>query len=410
MPVVLRENIKDDFPIFRRLVNGKNLIYFDNAATTQRPIQVISAIRDYYENKNANIHRAVHTLSYEATVLYEEAHRKVAKFINARSMREIVFTRNATEAINLIAHAWGLWNLREGDEVIVSLMEHHSNIVPWQMLKKQRGVVLKFIPVDDNGDLNLDEYRRMLSQRTKLVGITHCSNVLGTINPVKEIIEEAKEKGALTLVDAAQSVPHLPVDVRALNCDFLVASGHKMLGPTGTGFLYCREELLEKMEPFNYGGDMIEKVTTEGATWNELPWKYEAGTPNISGGIGLGAAVDYLTTLGMENVFRHEMELTEHALNALKEIKGIKIYGHKNTKDRLGVISFNIEGIHPHDIAGFLDEEGIAVRSGHHCAQPLMTRLGMDNAVRISFYIYNTIEEIDKFINSLNKIQKLLKT
>ncbi len=410
MPVVLGENIKDDFPIFRRLANGKNLIYFDNAATTQRPIQVISAIRDYYENKNANIHRAVYTLSYEATVLYEEAHKKVAKFINARSMREIVFTRNATEAINLVAHAWGLWNLREGDEVIVSLMEHHSNIVPWQMLRKQRGIVLKFIPLDDSGDLNLDEYRRMLSNKTKLVGITHCSNVLGTINPVKEIIDEARARGAVTLVDAAQSVPHLPVDVRALNCDFLVASGHKMLGPTGTGFLYGREELLEKMEPFNYGGDMIEKVTTDTATWNELPWKYEAGTPNISGGIGLGSAVDYLTALGMENVFRHEIELTEYALNILKEINGIKIYGHQDTKNRVGVISFNIEGIHPHDIAGFLDEEGIAVRSGHHCAQPLMTYLGMDNAVRISFYIYNTIEEIDKFINSLNKIQKLLKT
>lgn len=410
MPVGLKENIRYDFPILRRLVNGKNLIYFDSAATTQRPIQVISAIRDYYENKNANIHRAVHTLSYEATVLYENAHRKVAKFINARSIREIVFTRNATEAINLVAHAWGLWNLHDGDEVIVSLMEHHSNIVPWQMLARQRGIRLKFIPVADNGDLILDEYRKMLSEKTKLVGITHCSNVLGTINPVKEIIDEAKSAGALTLVDAAQSVPHFPVDVRALNCDFLVASGHKMLGPTGTGFLYGREELLERMEPFNYGGDMIEKVTTEKATWNELPWKYEAGTPNISGGIGLSAAVDYLTEIGMENVFMHEVELTQYALNLLKEIKGIKIYGHPDTKNRLGVISFNIEGIHPHDIAGFLDEGGIAVRSGHHCAQPLMTRLGMDNAVRVSFYIYNTTNEIDILINFINKIQKLLKT
>lgn len=410
MPVVLRKNIREDFPIFRRLVNGKNLIYFDSAATSQRPIQVISAIRDYYENKNANIHRAVHTLSYEATVLYENAHKKVAKFINARSMREIIFTRNATEAINLIAHAWGLWNLHEGDEVILSLMEHHSNIVPWQMLARQRGIKLKFIPVADNGDLILDEYRNMLSQKTKLVGITHSSNVLGTINPVVEIIKEAKKFGALTLVDAAQSVPHISVDVQEIDCDFLVASGHKMLGPTGTGFLYGREELLEKMEPFNYGGDMIEKVTTEKATWNELPWKYEAGTPNISGGIGLGAAVDYLTELGMRNVLIHEIELTGYLLNLLKEIKGIKIYGHQDTKNRLGVISFNIEGIHPHDIAGFLDEEGIAVRSGHHCAQPLMTRLGMDNAVRVSFYIYNTTDEIDKFINSIYKIQKLLKT
>lgn len=410
MPAVLKENIRNDFPIFNRLVNGRKLIYFDNAATTQRPVQVIQAIRDYYENKNANIHRAVHTLSYEATVLYENAHKKVARFINAKNMREIVFTRNATEAINLVAHAWGLWNLHEGDEVIVSLMEHHSNIVPWQMLKKLRGIKLRFIPVDDSGELLIDEYRNMLNERTKLVAITHCSNVLGTINPVKEIVRTAKEAGAITLVDAAQSAPHIPVDVQDIGCDFLVASGHKMLGPTGTGFLYGREELLEKMEPFNYGGDMIEKVTTEGATWNELPWKYEAGTPNISGGIGLGAAVDYLTDLGMENVLTHELALTEYLLNLLKEIDGIKIYGHQDVKNRLGVISFNIEGIHPHDIAGFLDEEGIAVRSGHHCAQPLMRRLGMDNAVRVSFYIYNTVEEIDKFIHILNKIKKLLKS
>lgn len=410
MPMLVRENIKDDFPIFRRLVHGKPLIYFDNAATTQRPVQVLSAMMEYYHTKNANIHRAVHTLSYEATVLYEEAHKKVARFINANSMREIVFTRNATEAINLVAHAWGIWNLKEGDEVILSLMEHHSNIVPWLMLKKLRGIKVRFIPVNDDGDLMIDEFKKMLNEKTKFLGITHCSNVLGTINPVKDILMEAKKAGALTLVDAAQSAPHLQVDVKDMGCDFLVASGHKMLGPTGTGFLYGREELLEKMEPFNYGGDMIEKVTTEHATWNELPWKFEAGTPNIAGGIGLGAAVDYLTGIGMPTVFKHEVELTDYALKRLSEIDGIKIYGHKDTHDRLGVISFNIEGIHPHDIAGFLDEEGIAVRSGHHCAQPLMSRLGMDNALRISFYIYNTLEEIDRFIESLLKIKKLLKT
>jgi len=408
--MLLRANIKDDFPIFRRRVNGKELIYFDNAATTQRPLQVISRIRDYYENMNANIHRAVHTLSYEATVLYEEAHKKVAKFINARSMREIVFTRNATEAINLVAYGWGLWTLKEGDEVIISIMEHHSNIVPWQMLRRLKGIRLNYIPVDDNGDLRLDEYRRMLNGRTKLVAITHCSNVLGTINPVKEMVSMAKEFGAITLVDAAQSVPHIPVDVQEIQCDFLVASGHKMLGPTGTGFLYGKEDLLTQMEPFNYGGDMIDRVTMENATWNELPWKYEAGTPNISGGIGLGAAIDYLLDLGMENVFRHELELTDYALNSLREIHGLKIYGHQDTRNRLGVISFNIEGIHPHDIAGFLDEEGIAVRSGHHCAQPLMNQLGMDNAVRVSFYIYNTISEIDKFLSVLKRIKTLLKT
>ena len=403
-------SIRADFPIFKRLVNGKPLIYFDNAATAQKPKQVVEAVRKYYEETTANIHRAVHTLSHESTVLYEDAHKKVSKFIKANSWREIIFTRNATEAINLIAHAWGMWNLKEGDEVVITLMEHHSNIVPWQMLKRLKGINLKFIQVNDSGDLIMEEAKRLITDRTRIVGITHCSNVLGTINPVKEIIKIAKGVGALTLVDAAQTLPHMEVNVADIGCDFLAGSGHKMLGPSGTGFLYGRMELLEKMEPFNYGGDMIEKVTLDGATWNELPWKYEAGTPNISGGIGLGAAVDYLVNIGMENILEHELDLTEYALAKIQEIGDITIYGHKNKENRLGVISFNLEGVHPHDIAGILDEEGIAVRSGHHCAQPLMTHLGMDNAVRVSFYIYNTIEEIDKFISVMKRIKKIFKT
>ncbi|HEY4716397.1 MAG TPA: cysteine desulfurase [bacterium] len=401
------EKIRADFPIFKRLVNGKPLVYLDNAATTQKPKQVIESIRRYNEEMTANIHRAVHTLSYESTVLYEEAHKKLAKFIGAQSWREIVFTKNATEAINLVAYAWGMWNLKQGDEIVVTLAEHHSNIVPWQMLSRLKGSVLRFMPVHDNGDLIMEEAKRLITGRTKLVGITHCSNVLGTVNPVADVVKLARDAGAITLVDAAQSLPHMKIDVRSIGCDFLAGSGHKMLGPSGTGFLYGRKELLQKMEPFNYGGDMIEKVTTESAEWNELPWKYEAGTPNISGGIGLGAAVDYLNATGMANIHDHELVLTGYALQRLQEIEGITIYGHKDTEKRLGVISFNIAGIHPHDIAGILDEEGIAVRSGHHCAQPLMTFLRMDNAVRLSFYIYNSVDEINKLIDMLKKIKSM---
>lgn len=398
--------IRKDFPILERKIRGKTLVYLDNAATTQKPRSVINALRNFYERTNANVHRAVHTLSYESSQLYEESHKKVAKFIGAKSWQEIVFTRNATEAINLVAYGWGLHNLKKGDEVLITIMEHHSNFVPWQMLRDLKGVDLKVLDIDENGKLRLDNLRELLSERTKIVSLVHVSNVLGYKNPVKLIVEEARKVGALILVDAAQSLPHIPVNVSELDCDFLVASGHKMLGPTGVGFLYGKRNLLEAMEPFNYGGDMIDKVTIEKTTWNELPWKFEAGTPNISGVIGLGAAVDYLVGIGMNEVKNYEWFLNNYTLERLTEVPGIELYGPKDV-ERLGVFTFNLKGIHPHDVAWILDEEGIEVRSGHHCAQPLMRRLRMENAVRASTYLYNTKEEIDKLIDALIKVQKL---
>jgi cysteine desulfurase/selenocysteine lyase len=401
-PVRLRE----DFPILKRRVHGKPLVYLDNAATSQKPGAVIDTLRNFYETHNSNIHRGVHTLSYESTQMYEEAHEKVARFIGAPDWRSVVFTRNATESINLAACAWGLRNLKKDDEVLITLMEHHSNIVPWQMVRDRTGIKLKFVGVDKNGELELDALPGLITERTKLVSVVHASNVLGTINPVKRITEEAHRSGALVLVDAAQSAPHLPLDVTDIGCDFLAASGHKMMGPTGTGFLYARTELLAKMDPFLYGGDMIEKVTKERSTWNELPWKFEAGTPDIGGGIALGAAVDYLTAVGLQNVSSYEDELLEHALGRLSGHEWIKVYGHGGG-ERVGVVSFNVDGVHPHDVAGVLDEEGIAVRSGHHCAQPLMTHLGMDYAVRMSFYLYNTKEEIDLAVEAVKKAKKI---
>ncbi len=399
--------LQRDFPIFTRTVHDKSLIYLDNAATTQKPRSVIEAITRYYETYNANVHRAVHTLSHEASVAYEEAHKKAAKFVNAQSWREIVFTRNATEALNLVAYAWGMHNLQAGDEVLVTIMEHHSDIVPWQMLRQLKQITVKFLDVTDDGRLKLGELPKLLTKRTKLVGVIYASNVLGTVNPMKTIVEEAKKVGAVTVIDAAQAAPHIPIDVQALGCDFLAVSGHKMLGPTGIGFLYGRKELLEAMHPFLHGGDMISTVTTESVMFNELPWKFEAGTPNIAGGIGLGAAIDYLCSLGLENIYAHEQRLLEYALEKLSQINGLEIYGPKETKDRLAVISFNLKGIHPHDVAGILDEAGIAVRSGHHCAQPLMKKLGMDNTARASFYIYNSEDDVDALVEALKTVQKL---
>lgn len=399
--------LKKDFPVFERKVHGKPLIYLDNAATTQKPQSVIDCIDNYYRNHNSNIHRGVHSLSYESTVMYEDAHKKVADFIGADKWNEIIFTRNATESINLLAYGWGLHSLEEGDEVLITIMEHHSNIVPWQMLRDVKGIKINVLGVDDKGDLRLDDLPKLLTERTKLVSIIHASNVLGTVNPVKQITEEAKKVGALVLIDAAQSIPHLPIDVSDIGCDFLVASGHKMLGPTGIGFIYGSQQLLENMEPFMYGGDMIEKVTLEQSTWNELPWKFEAGTPNIAGGIGLGAAVDYLDKIGLQNILDHEEELLNYALEKMSEHDWIKVYGHKSSTKSVGVISFNVEGVHPHDVAGMLDEVGIAVRSGHHCAQPLMQELSMDYTARVSFYLYNTKEEIDLCVETLKKVKKI---
>lgn len=402
------EAVRADFPILSRRIHGHPLAYLDNAASTQRPRQVVEAMDRYYLEYNANIHRAIHTLGYESTVAYEDAHKKVARFINARSWREIVFVRNATEAINLVAMAWGPANLRAGDEVVVSLMEHHSNIVPWQMLRDRLGVVLKFIPVTPEGVLDLEAARKLITPQTKLVGLVHASNVLGAVNPVREIREMARSVGALFLLDGAQSIPHMPIDVRELDCDFFAASGHKMLGPTGIGFLYGKKELLSAMPPFMTGGDMIATVTCEASTWNELPWKFEAGTAAIGEGIGLGAAADYLAALGMGAVHEYECELRDYALEKLLEVEGITLYGHK-AGESLAVFSFNLAGIHPHDAANALDRFGVAVRSGHHCAQPLMTHLGMDNTLRASFYLYNTREEVDHLVHALGEIRKYFK-
>lgn len=401
------KRLKEDFPILKIEVRGKRFVYLDSAATTQKPIQVIEAINNYYKNFNSNVHRGNYYISEEATKLYEEARMKVAKFINAESPRTIVFTRNATEAINLVAYSWGRKNINESDEIILTVMEHHSNLVPWQILAKEKKAKLKFIPVNEDGTLQLEKLYELLTPRSKLLAITHVSNVLGTINPIKEIVEIAHKNGTAVTVDGAQSVPHIPVDVKDLKCDFLAFSGHKMLGPMGIGVLYGKEELLEKSEPFLGGGEMISQVWLDKATWNEIPWKFEAGTPNVEGAIGLGTAIDYLTKIGMENVEKEERKLTTYAIKKLKEIGGIKIYGPKNPELRSGVISFNLENIHPHDVGTILDQEGIAVRVGSHCAQPLMARFNTSSMVRASFYIYNSEEEIDIMISALKKVKEI---
>ncbi len=404
------EVIRNDFPIFERRIRGKKLVYLDNAATSQKPIQVISKIEEFYKMHNANIHRSIHLLSYEATVEYEEAHKKVARFINAKSWQEIVFVRNATEGINLIAYSLALNRLREGDEIIISISEHHSNLVPWQFVAKKTGAKLKYIDINDDYTLSIEDYRKLLTERTKIVSIGHVSNITGVINPVKEIVSLAKEVGAITVVDGAQGLPHLKVDVQDIGCDFYVGTGHKMCGPTGIGFVYGKKEILEEIEPFLYGGDMIDTVTIEGSTWNELPWKFEAGTANIAGGIGLGAAVDYLSSIGMENVEKIEREITAYTLERLSEIKGIKLFSPNKVDGRLGVFSFVIDGVHPHDIAYILDREGIAIRSGHHCAQPLLNRIGAGaGTARISTYIYNTKEDIDIAIEAIEKVKSVFK-
>ncbi|MBI4017918.1 MAG: cysteine desulfurase [Candidatus Aenigmarchaeota archaeon] len=391
--------IRRDFPIF----SGRKLVYLDSAATSQKPKHVIEAMKSYYERTNANVHRGVYKLSEEATQAYEDAHRKVAQFIGADSWDQIIFTRNATEAINLVAYSWGLANVRKGDEILVTRMEHHSNLVPWQFVAKRTGAKLKFIEIDKDGNLELDKLDKLITNKTKLVAVTHVSNVLGTINDIEKITKIAHQKGARVLVDAAQSVPHMPV--RVGDADFVVFSGHKMCGPTGIGVLYAKRELLEKMEPFLYGGDMISKVTYEGAEWNALPWKFEAGTPNIAGGVGMGAAIDYLQSIGMDNVRAHEIELTEYAIQKLSKIKEVTIYG--NPKERGGVVSFNVSGVHAHDLASVLDDDKVCVRAGHHCAQPLLTKLRIGACARASFYIYSTREDVDALVASIERVKKV---
>ncbi len=401
-------NVRKDFPILERKVNGKKLAYLDNSATSQKPRQVIDAITNYYNDYNSNIHRAVHTLGTEATEVYEAARENFAKFINAKSKREIIFVRNATEAANLVMYSWGRANLKKGDEIVASVMEHHSNIVPWQGLKES-GVIVRFVDIDENGKLKIDQLKKLVNKKTKLVAITHVSNVLGTINDVKMIAKIAHENNSLILVDGAQSVPHMKVDVQDIDCDFMIISGHKMMAPTGIGVLYVKEGILKEMQPFLLGGDMIKEVSLEGASWNDLPWKFEAGTPDIAGAIGLNAAVNYLMKIGMDTVREHEIEITEYALKKLSTIKGIKIYGSKNAGERAGVISFNIANIHSHDVASIVDGYGVAIRSGHNCAQPLMKRLGVSSVARASFYVYNTKEDVDRLIEALNRVKKVFK-
>ena len=405
------ENLRKDFPILQRTVrDNKRLVYLDNASTTQKPNQVIDSISDYYRNYNSNIHRAVYALAEEATEAYEKTRDKIATFINVKDRQEIIFVRGTTEAINLVAYAWGRSNIKEGDIIVTTEYEHHSNIVPWQLLTKEKGAKLEYIGMDDDGELILDDLDKYLATgKVKLVTFSLMSNVLGTITDSDKIIKKCKAAGVLTLIDAAQAVPHMKVDLEKLECDFFAFSGHKMLGPTGIGVLWVRKSVLETMNPFHGGGDMIREVHKYETTWNDLPYKFEAGTPNIADVVGFGAAIDYLTKIGMDNVREHEVELTKYAIEKLSEVKGIHIYGTKDISKRGGVISFNFADVHPHDVAQIVDGEGIAVRSGHHCAQVLMERLNVAATSRASFYIYNTKEDIDALVNSLNKVAKVFK-
>jgi cysteine desulfurase/selenocysteine lyase len=395
--------IRDDFPILARKVYGKPLVYLDNAATSQKPRQVIDALVGYYERHNANIHRAVHCLGEEATVAYEAAREKVARFINAPSPDCIVFTRNTTEAINLVAHTWGRAHVERDSEVLLTEMEHHSNLIPWQLLAARQGASLRYIGLTEDQTLDLDGLEGLMDRQTRILAINHVSNSVGTINPIERLTREAHRNGTTVLVDGAQSAPHMPVDVQALDCDFFAFSAHKMLGPTGVGVLYARREILEEMEPFMGGGEMIKRVTLEDATWNDVPWKFEAGTPNIADVIAFGAAIDYLEGLGMENVRAHEMEVTAYALRRLRQMENVIVYGPPEAADRGGVISFNYPDLHPHDVGTILDREGVALRAGHHCTQPLMRSLGVSGTARASFYVYNTLEEVDVLVDALGK-------
>ena len=405
------EEIRKDFPILeRRVRDNKALVYLDNASTTQKPNQVIDAINDYYKNYNANIHRAVYALAEEATNAYEETREKVAKFLNIKNHEEIIFVRGTTEGINLVAYAWGRSHINEGDIIVTTEYEHHSNIVPWQLLVKERGAKLAYIDIDENGELKLEQLDEHLATgKVKLVTFSLMSNVLGTISDAQTIISKCKDAGVLTLIDGAQAVPHMHVDIEKLGCDFFAFSGHKMLGPTGVGVLWVRKSVLETMNPFHGGGDMIREVHKFETTWNDLPYKFEAGTPNIADVIGFGAAIDYLSKLGMDKIREHEVELTKYALEKISAVKGITIYGTKDISKRGGVISFNFSDVHPHDVAQIIDEEGIAVRSGHHCAQVLMEKLDVAATNRASFYIYNTKEDIDALVKSLEKVARLFK-
>ncbi|MGO3520348.1 MAG: cysteine desulfurase [Lactococcus lactis] len=398
------EGIKKDFPVLNQIVNDEPLVYLDNAATTQKPLKVLAAIKDYYENDNANVHRGVHTLAERATEKYEAAREKVRQFINAKSTKEVLFTRGTTTSINWVAQFSGQI-LKTGDEIVISIMEHHSNIVPWQEVAKKTGAILKFVYLKD-GQLDMDDLRKKITNQTKFVSIAHVSNVLGTINPVEEITKIAHEHGAYMAVDGAQSTPHMAIDLQKMDVDFFAFSGHKMMGPTGIGVLYGKEELLNQFEPVEFGGEMIDFVYESHSTWTELPWKFEAGTPNIAGAIALGAAIDYIQELGIDQIHQHEIELIDYLMPKLQEIEGLKIYGPKDNVKRGGLIAFNIEGLHPHDVATALDMEGVAVRAGHHCAQPLLNYLETPATARASFYLYNTKADCDKLVEALKKTKE----
>ena len=407
----LFENIRKDFPILTRKVrDNKSLVYLDNASTTQKPNQVIDAITDYYRNHNANIHRAVYALAEESTEAYETARDKIANFVNVKNRQELIFVRGTTEAINLVAYAWGRPHINEGDIIVTTEYEHHSNIVPWQLLTQEKHAKLEYIGMDDDGQLILDDLDKYLATgKVKLVTFSLMSNVLGTITDAEKIIEKCKSAGVPTLIDGAQAVPHMKVDLDTLGCDFFAFSGHKMLAPTGIGVLWVRKSVLQTMSPFHGGGDMIREVHKYETTWNDLPYKFEAGTPNIADVIGFGAAIDYLTKIGMDNVRQHEIELTKYAIEEFSKVPGLKIYGTKDITKRGGVISFNFADVHPHDVAQIIDEQGIALRSGHHCAQVLMERLDVAATSRASFYIYNTKKDVDALIDSLNTVAKVFK-
>jgi cysteine desulfurase/selenocysteine lyase len=396
-------DIRKQFPILDQEVNGNPLVYLDSAATSQKPLAVIEAIEKYYKEYNSNVHRGVHTLGTRATDGYEGAREKVRKFINAKSTEEIIFTRGTTTALNTVAASYGRANLKPGDEIVITYMEHHSNIIPWQQVAKETGATLKYISLTEDHALSLEEVKSTITSNTKIVSIMQVSNVLGTINPVKEIAEIAHANGAVMVVDGAQSTPHMKVDVQDLDCDFFAFSGHKMGGPTGIGALYGKKELLEKMEPIEFGGEMIDFVNLYESTWKELPWKFEGGTPIIAGAIGLGAAIDFLEEVGLDNIQAHEHKLAQYALDRLSQVDGITIYG---PKERAGVVTFNIEDVHPHDVATVVDADGIAIRAGHHCAQPLMKYLNVSSTARASFYLYNTEEEVDKLVSSLIKTKE----
>lgn len=398
--------IRKLFPILNQEVNGHQLVYLDSAATSQKPASVIETIEEYYRGYNSNVHRGVHTLGTKATDAYEGAREKVRKFINAASTEEIIFTKGTTASLNMVARSYGGANLSAGDEIVISYMEHHSNIIPWQQIAKQTGATLKYLPLQEDGTISLDDVRATITDSTKIVSIMQVSNVLGVINPVKEIAEIAHQHGAVMVVDGAQSTPHLKVDVRDLDCDFFAFSSHKMVGPTGIGILYGKKALLENMEPVEFGGEMIDFVGLQESTWKELPWKFEGGTPIIAGAIGLGAAIDFLEEIGMENIEAHEHKLTAYAMEKMSAVEGLTIFGPVDPEKRAGVITFNLDEVHPHDVATVLDAEGIAVRAGHHCAQPLMKWLNVSSTARASFYLYNTEEDVDKLVDGLVKTKE----